>query len=193
MYYYISGIITAICLYTSSTELSAQITTLDPSELSAPIKSEQSSLHRNSIYLELMGLGGLYSLNYDLRVTPKISLRAGISVWGFKELDLLFFQMDDFKFRSFPIMVNYLLGIRSSRLELGLGIMPTYISTGGASFFYLLNTDEPTKVTIFPIVGTIGYRYQPEEGGLMFRAGLNPYLASGQPGIIIGISTGVSF
>lgn len=193
MYNYICGILTAICLYSHGADLSAQITTLNPGELSAPAKSEKSGLHRSSIYLELLGQGGLYSLNYDLKVSPKISLRAGISVWGFKSIDFIFFQMNEFKFRSFPIMVNYLPGKRSSRLELGLGIMPTYISTGGGSVFYLIHSDEPTKETIFPLVGNIGYRYQPEDGGIMFRAGLTPSLSSGGPGLSFGISIGFSF
>lgn len=191
--YIIHGLLIVICFYTSCSDISGQITTIDPGEISIPVPKEDSHFCRNSIYVELLGSGVLYSVNYDHRIGNKLSIRAGLSMWSIKSLDFIIFQLNDIKFRSFPIMINYLAGNGSSKLELGAGIMPTYISSSVGTVFYMIKISASGHRTIFPLIGTIGYRYQPEEGGIVFRAGVSPSLSSGDGIFNIGISFGYGF
>lgn len=64
----------------SSLTLSAQDSTAV-----APDSSliDYSITAKNTVYAELAGNGGLYSVNYDRLVTRNISVRAGVSYWGF--------------------------------------------------------------------------------------------------------------
>jgi hypothetical protein len=190
--YYIFKFIIVLCLYQFCSTLSGQITTINPREISIPAPKKDSLVCRNSIYVELLGHGGLYSVNYDYRIGDKISLRAGISIWSMS-MDMILFQLNDVKFRSFPLMVNYLIGERSHRFELGVGVMPTYISTGPGTFFYIMNTSPSGHETILPVIATVGYRYQSEKGGPVFRAGATPLLSSGGAAVSFGISIGYGF
>jgi hypothetical protein len=190
--YYLFKFIIVLLLFQYCSTLSGQITTVNPAEISVPAPKKDSLVCRNSIYVELLGHGGLYSVNYDYRLGDKISLRVGISIWSMS-MDMIIFQLNDVKFRSFPIMVNYLIGERSHRLELGVGLMPTYISTGPGTFFYIINSNPSGHETILPVIATVGYRYQPEKGGIIFRAGATPILVSGRAGFSIGISAGYGF
>jgi len=191
--YYISRIIAGICLYLSCAALSGQITTLNPSEISQPATEEKLHFCRNSIYVELLGHGVFYSVNYDYRVSNKVSLSAGASIWSIKSMDILIFQINGIKFRSFPLMVNYLIGNRSSRFELGAGIMPAYISSEGGSVFYLMKSTDSNHTTIFPVIANVGYRYQPEDGGFIFRAGITPAFRAGASSVQFGLSIGYGF
>jgi hypothetical protein len=191
--YYTSRFIVAVCLYLSGTALSGQITTLNPGEIPQPAIEEKQHVCRNSIYVELLGHGIFYSVNYEYRMSDKISLRAGVSIWSIKSMDLLIFQINGIKFRSFPVMVNYLIGKRSSRFELGAGIMPAYISSEGGSVFYLMKSTDSNHTTIFPVIANVGYRYQPEDGGFIFRAGITPAFRAGASAVQFGLSIGYGF
>lgn len=73
---------------------------------------------------------------------------------------------------AFPVMANYLPGIGAHRAEVGLGLLVGPSSAMGT--------------------GILGYRYQPENGGLVFRASLIPSLRS--PDLLwAGVSFGVAF
>jgi hypothetical protein len=41
-----------------------------------------SSYNRNAIYVEGLGSGIAYSINYEYRITERIGLRAGFSSWS---------------------------------------------------------------------------------------------------------------
>lgn len=75
---------------------------------------------------------------------------------------------------AFPLMLNYLQGRGPHRAELGLGV--------------LLGAGEDVYGT-----GTIGYRYQPRDGGLVLRAGITPLLDNGAVAPWAGLSIGISF
>jgi hypothetical protein len=86
---------------------------------------------RNAIYLEFLGQGILYSVNYDYMLSDHFSLRAGATIWEMEPPD---FSMKPSsgdrqkEFGGFPIMINYLSGEKDRHLELGIGIVPTYLS-----------------------------------------------------------------
>ena len=154
----------------------------------SPLEAQNTTpeLKRNALYFELFGQGVLYSFNYDYRISPDFSVRAGFTSWG------VGFWAGRFQFTGFPLMINHLSGTNKGHFEAGIGLMPVVLKfQGGAdSPFYASDGDG----TITSIIGTatLGYRYQPPQGGFVFRAGITPMV--GQRFILIGgISAGFAF
>ncbi|MDP4221970.1 MAG: hypothetical protein Q8868_01545 [Bacteroidota bacterium] len=90
-------------------------------------------------------------------------------------------------------MLNYLIGKGSSHFELGAGIMPTYVSGTGGSFFYSESSGETESSWMLAGTATIGYRYQPREKGLIFRIGITPGFTTTDFIFSFGISVGATF
>ena len=147
---------------------------------------------RNAIYIELAGPGVLYSMNYERRITDHLGVRAGVSLWSIDSLDLILLQIKNFKYRSFPVMITYLIGKRASHLELGLGIQPTFLE-GDFDVFYFIHSNEKSKGKAILGLSTIGYRYQKKESGLIFRIGVSPVFASSGMNPAVGASLGFGF
>lgn len=126
----------------------------------------------NAAYFELGGNAILYSLNYDRRLRDRLSARIGIMYIGGSattsegdsgEVDLLLI----------PILVNGLFGGGSSLLELGIGPL---FGGGSGSGTTVEGVDfEFSGFTLAGVASTLGYRYQPRDGGFVFRAGLTPF------------------
>lgn len=76
---------------------------------------------------------------------------------------------------AFPVMANYLAGRGDHRLEAGIGLL------AGASEVNTLGT------------ATLGYRYQPQVQGMVFRAGWTPLLGRGEIGFWFGVSAGYTW
>jgi hypothetical protein len=74
--------------------------------------------------------------------------------------------------RAFPLMLNHLVGTGSHRLETGVGVL-----AGGGVYG----------------TATLGYRYQPPAGGLVFRSGFTPVLGSEGVAPWFGVSLGVAY
>ncbi len=62
---------------------------------------------RNAIYLEALGVGGFYSINYERFIDDNYTLRIGYSSWTVKALTTQ-------SFTGVPIMLNYLYGEKHS-------------------------------------------------------------------------------
>ena len=105
---------------------------------------EVASEARNSVYLELLGTLIVYSINYERKVGP-VSVRVGI---------------EPLHGPAIPILVNYY--VRKDRIELGAGaiVLPKR-KFPYASF-------QPEKRSLLWTAG-IGYRHQPDDGGIIFR------------------------
>lgn len=145
-------------------------------------------LSRHSVYLELLGQGLLYSINYDYRVTPRLSLRAGVSRWA---IDPFFFLAGGLTYTSVPLLANYVTGDGPSHLELGAGIVPAHISIEDTYDFFGTEYDESRIVLLGTT--TIAYRMQPPDGGWTFRVGLTPIFST--RGLVVNacLSFGMSF
>jgi hypothetical protein len=114
-----------------------------------------TSFKSGSVYLELGGQGIGLSANADYRFHPNLTFRAGLSylIFGY----------------GMPLSLNYITGKNSSHhLELGSGI--TYIEI--ASFSLFGYSTEPVR-SVIP-TATLGYRYQPQNGGFVFRISFTP-------------------
>lgn len=103
---------------------------------------------KESLYIETEGNSFLGSANGNYRFHPNISFRFGAS-W-------LIFAF------GFSIMLNLLTGKETSHhLEFGTGIVPVIDGFDGEKF------------ASFEAL-TIGYRYQPQKSGFLFRVSFTP-------------------
>lgn len=125
--------------------------------------TEETSVERakNTLYLELLGPGLIYSINYE-RGIADFNLRIGLggASWGGSG------------YLQVPIGFNYIgLGNDVHHLELGATANITSVFYPGETVM---------AVTFSPI---IGYRRQPVGGGFNFRAGLSPIIAGAGEGV----------
>jgi hypothetical protein len=136
---------------------------------------------RNAFYVELLGNGLLYSLNYDRLFADQISGRVGIMLIGAAN------DTSAAGVIAAPILANYLFGRGNSHFEAGIGIT---LMSGAVE-----NVEEIEEEGFSGAVGTatLGYRYQRPGGGFVFRAGLTPFFGGG--GILpwFGLSFGYGF
>lgn len=114
-------------------------------------RESEPSPHPFSLYLELGGEGIGLSLNADYRIHPNFSFRMGASTFLFGY--------------SIPFTLSLLTPANPSHhFELGLGAAFGEVAGifGG----------EREPVVYFPAI--LGYRYQPEGGGFLFRFSFTP-------------------
>lgn len=122
-------------------------------------KSDSPFKARNTIYVEGLGSGGFYSVNYErlvlLKTTHAFGYRAGASYYGMS-----------------PNRANLigevfaLLGTGKHHADFGLGL-----TASKASWGELMPGVQPWDLYAVP---RASYRYQKPTGGLMLRAGFTP-------------------
>jgi hypothetical protein len=138
---------------------------------------------RNVVFVEGLGNGFLYSVNYERFLWDAVSLRAGFSAWT-NNSDPQFIQ-DNI---TVPILINFLTSESEHNFEGGIGI----------TIWQNTITSYPTRTTILAAL-RLGYRYQPLKGGFVFGIAFtplfNPFFSRGSSGIEAwgGISLGWSF
>ena len=117
---------------------------------------------KNSVYVELMGSGALYSFNFDRVVFSKksfgISARVGITYTPFIE------DFNDYPSIGFPFELTGLIGRKNGKFEFGIG----------GAYHYLF--DEPSNYSFLFFVPRIGYRLQKDQGGLFIKTGFTPWI-----------------
>ncbi|MCX7797287.1 MAG: hypothetical protein N2249_01525 [Melioribacter sp.] len=105
----------------------------------------------NAMYVEFGGSGLVFSANYDYRFAPNWTVRVGLSY--------LIFGL------GLPLSINYITGEKNAHhLELGAGL--TYAKV--TSLF-----GDGTKSSFVPSL-SVGYRYQPVDGGFILRILFTP-------------------
>jgi|GEM_PF-1415150 len=116
---------------------------------------------RQAIYGELLGTGGIYSINYDRRF--KASLKAnGLGI----RVGVAYFEGIGFM----PIQLNYLIG-KNHFLELGIGtkLATAKLDIGNGRFGdFNVSTVASTK-----------YRYQSKDNHLFFSLGIDLFMTGG--------------
>jgi hypothetical protein len=141
---------------------------------------------KNSLYVELGGNAGLYSLNYDRILYQKNAFKAvgrvGISAFPQRFFDQLAPVL--------PLELTALIGKGNHHLETGIGVAPL--------LHHVNHREENTLVTKLELgaftTGRIGYRYQKSTGGFLFRAAFIPIInLDSQLVPFAGISLGKSF
>ena len=147
---------------------------------------------RNANYIELLGNGGLYSLNYDrifiYKEKFKVSGRAGAAV---------FFNNVHVE-QTYLIENNYIFFSNPHHLEIGPGL------TFQTKYNTKCNNDSvPFWESLWFGMFRLGYRFQRREEGFFFRAGITPvFFAKNDCGTFLpppknwfwgGIALGISF
>jgi len=154
------------------------------------VAQEERPFRRSAFYIEALGQGILYSINYDHRLTPHISLRAGFTHWS-----LPFIFPTKIGMTGFPIMGNYLSGKGSHHLELGIGAVPFIVTAPEQTTIFGAEFKGEVLGALILGTTTIGYRYQPRDGGLVFRIAFTPLSPLSFEKVLLGggISLGYAF
>ncbi len=130
--------------------------------LSVNLYSQDISKPKNIVYLDLgiIFTGSSYALgmglNYERMLNDNLSLRAGVNI-GLYNTNVIGDKIEGTSI-GFPVTINYMTN-NKNKFEAGLG--------GGPRISL---TDENTNI-FFPAV-RLGYRYQPDESGMMYRLGV---------------------
>lgn len=125
----------------------------------------------NLIFVEPLGNGLLYSINYE-RLIGRIGMRVGASyfTWAVSKYG----ASGNLMLMSAPIVGSYYVPIaRSSHnVELGLGATLLWSKASTDS----TGTSYSGERTGFDVAATavLGYRYLPKDGGVTFGAGFTP-------------------
>lgn len=149
------------------------------------LRSAQPEPAKHAVYLEGLGNAGLYSVNYDRRFTPSLSLRGGISVVGATDQQ----TGQEVSLLIVPVTLNYLAGGPNHSLEMGVG--PLFAA--GSVDDLETTSDSEISSGLAGVTSTFGYRYQPARGGFVFRAGLIPFYSANEFQLWAGISVGLAF
>lgn len=156
------------------------------------------------IFLEGLGNGILYSLNYDTRFKKSErdgwGLRAGLGLLSINVVDTNLNVKGKAILNIVPLVASYLIGKKRNALELGLGTTFLYarLKNLKGSDFSSIDVgndvlDEPLKAFTICLTSVVGYRYTSLRNGLIFRAGIAPYIGFGSFNFNIGISVGYHF
>lgn len=141
-----------------------------------------------SIYLELLGASNVAGINYDSRFKADCpwGYRIGLG-YTYSANYNMFSGSDSFQGPDIPLEINYLLGKKRSKLELGLGLNLGYY-TEKYDVWNMKLADDASGIPYYVseyagevknsfwgyyFFGNIGYRYQPSRG-FQFRAGISP-------------------
>ena len=165
------------------------------------ISSDSIRNKTRSIFLEFLGPSNLIGISYDSRFNPRSSFgyRIGVSCFAGGESSLFGTSSNYGIF--FPVEVNYLLGKKKHKFEIGTGVEIGYCSKK-VNYLDLKsdkNITESTRIFGYYFYSNIGYRYQ-AYNGFQFRIGINPtfspdteHAAKRNPCIAPYISFGYAF
>ena len=117
-----------------------------------------------TIFLELLGNGGIYSVNADYRLAPACSVRLGYVAWHAAG----FFDEHE-ELTAAPLLVNFLAGQGNHWLEAGVGVLYGHFKSKNSRGELIEN------YTFTTLTGSLAYRYQRPHGGAFFKAGLTPF------------------
>jgi hypothetical protein len=144
----------------------------------APVGTERPDIITapNAIYVELLGSGLLYSINYDRLITDYLGARIGIGYVPDGSLSLT----------TIPITVSlFPFGASSSKLEIGAGVVQASLGN--------TKVGSTTGGTYLGYVGILGYRLEPRDGGFLFRFAFTPFILNGHFQPYLGVSFGLAF
>ena len=164
-----------LCLGLASPAAASELPppTYDRANDNPVLKTDGKRTARNAVYLELLGNGGLYSINYERALMDNVMARVGFSYFSIGASATDGSGQDasaKVTLMTAPVMANYLLGGGGHSFELGAGALVVYAGgeaeSGGLS----------ASANGVGVAGTAtaGYRYQPLDGGFLFKVGFTP-------------------
>jgi hypothetical protein len=149
-----------------------------------PVEAEEERTANNALYLEGLGPGLLYSVNYD-RTFGDFAGRVG---FGYISVSVTATSSTGAEQSSasasiftIPLTLSYLgIGTKKNMLELGLGATILHAGAGATTINTSSSSTANGSATLVLPDAIVGYRFQPPHGGFLFRAGLSPIIfASG--------------
>ena len=162
---------------------------------------ENVKLRTKSVFLEFLGPSNLIGISFDSRFSSRTSFGYRIGLSYFKGGGSFLFGSSSNYGVFCPLEVNYLIGKKKHKLEIGTGAEIGYCSEK-VSFFDLKtekNIMEKKRIFGYYFYSNIGYRYQ-AYNGFQFRTGINPtyspntkHAAKRKPSIAPYISFGYAF
>jgi hypothetical protein len=152
---------------------------VDAAAPQAPAPKTEPKLAENSIFAELAGAGGIYSINYQRMVADDVGVRAGFSYMsiGGSVTSGNGTSSAGVTLMTFPITASY-LGVRSGKHALELGGGATLISASGTAS----GTGVSASGSGLGALGTamVGYAIHPVDGaGFNFRIGAMALMGKG--------------
>lgn len=132
-----------------------------------------------SIYVELFGASNLIGISYDSRLTSTSHWGYRIGISYFQDGSSLLYSSHSNNGLFFPLEVNYLMGKRTNKLELGLGTSFGLYKENTSfvedySSQATIKTQSTSQCTFgYYLFSNIGYRYQASKG-FLFRIGISP-------------------
>jgi len=129
-------------------------------------QNDSTKIVGNILYIEIAGVGGYGSINYERVMHCKknmmFTMRCGISTY----------HIVDFTNKLNPdIIIPFALnGIYGQNHKIELGVGETFSNIIHAD----INDLKPKRMTNFHTILSIGYRYQKNTGGIIFRCTYTP-------------------
>jgi|SRR5690554_549815 len=156
----------------SQTFLESASADLNIDHRTAPPATQDGLAGTKNIYFELLGSGGLYSINYEQFVTNGVSLRGGISYFSIGDKNSVL---------TVPVTLHHLRYLKNdSFFDLNIGM--TFMSADDKKYSF--------------IVLGLGFREQPISKNLFTRFTFNPFLKLTETkriGVTIGMSIGYTY
>jgi len=137
---------------------------------------------KNAIYVDLLGPGLFYSVNYDRVLTDDLSARIGFSYLslGASASDGAGTTVSEsFSYWAVPLTVSYLgIGSPNNMFEVGGGGVLLDVKGSGLVDAEGENVDAQGNIDtmLFGLTALAGYRHQPADGGFVFRVGVSPVM-----------------
>lgn len=136
--------------------------------VASPVAAQETSaaVRANAAYFELLGNGGLFSVNYERALMPALRVRIGAASWTAES----FWSDAETRIRTFPMMLHVVPGGGAHHLEAAIGLLPGH-----------RGRDVGESGAFMTLIGLIGYRYEPPARRFIFRAGVTPFYGFGDP------------
>lgn len=146
-----------------------------------------------NISVEIFGPSNLFGVHYDSRFKGNNGWGYSVgAAWGFSSSSDFFNNVNKFNSISLIPRINYLIGRKNHKLELGFGTNVSYVfgkkeydsyklageESGIKKWEFDKHVKENHKFFGYYFFGNIGYRRQASHG-FVFRAGLSPSFGFG--------------
>ncbi len=179
-------------MYMKKTILSAALALLTAIPSMALEATDSVEKPTRSIYAEILGPSNLIGVHFDSRLKGNSGwgYSAGMA-WGYSSSDDFFSNVDRFHMISIVPRVSYLVGRKSSKLEMGFGVNIGFLTgtreydtydirtkDGDTILEYAGHVKEHRDFMAYYFFGNIGYRLQPARG-FTLRAGVSPAFGLG--------------
>lgn len=149
--------------------------------------SSEVSQPAHKVYVEGFGSGGFYSVNYERTIIGGLNARIGTAFMPR--------VMSEYTAQVIvPVTISYLAGYDGHHVELGAGVTgQVYGRRRGRELPGPFQGREVAAVEYMPGV-LFGYRYQPPDGGWIFRATYTPFNMKFEGWVSsAGVSVGYAF